>query len=359
MSIANTNIVKHLRSSDTDYEVTRPPRDIDYHDRFIRFDGHMSQNIHQYVNPGAAASGSTIFTDHGPKHVETVIRRIEDLTYIGDRFVLSPYDTYLILLAAHFHDVGNLYGRENHERLLRKAVFDVDHAYIGDDAAEKRIICDIAMAHGGTVGVAEDKDTIGRLQHDRRIKRLAAILRLADELSDDRSRTSDIVIDAVTTTTPGSTVYHLYSDRLNTPEISHDQSSIRLSFELLRSHLTDQYEKDGTSIFLLDEIMERTLKTHREQIYCGKFMLPDIVSERTEVDISICTERYEDVVGTVNYVLEQTGYPSWIDDIRRLAPRLASLSGALAAQNVDSVFALCPSGYETRQNLLPLLCTTR
>lgn len=354
MAVSDTRLVQHLRDSDDGYDIRRPPGNVDYSKRFCALNDYMNTKIHPHINTGAAAAdpGSWL-TDHGPEHIKTVIGRIEDLVYPQDRCVLSPYETYLILVAAHFHDIGIVHGRDKHERMIKEEMFDMDEAYVGDSSLEKRMICDIAMAHGGLVE-EENRDTIGRLQYGRWIKRLAAILRFADEISDDRSRTGRLTMKFVQEKAPGSAIFHHYADRLSVPEVRHDTASVRLSFELLGIHIKDRYQKFDHGVYLLDEIMERTLKTHREQVYCARFMSPHIFLERTEVEILICSEKYKDELGVVKYVLEQ-GYPEHIADIRQLVPQLSSLTGRSAAQHVESIRSLESSPYQPRRDLIPML----
>ena len=282
-----------------------------------------------------------------------MIRRIDELTHINGRCVLSPYEAYLLLVAAHVHDVGNMFGRTEHEKEAKKAVFSLDPAYIGSDTVEKRMIVAIAMAHGGLASDGGNDDTIGALQQGRDMQRLAAVLRFADELADDNSRTNRFVIDTVGKIAPGSTVYHLYADRLRPPEIRHDSSSIKLTFELLKDHLVRTYRKAGRCVYLLDEILQRTLKTHREQVYCGKFMNPSIISESTEVDILVCTDNYADIVGTVSYVFEQIGYPHHMNSVARFTPELSNLSGQSAADRIELVFDANRDLYDPGRNLVP------
>ena len=349
-------IARHIAGCQKDYRWSLPEDGYDYLGRFADLDEHMNENVHKYVNIGAAAAGCGWLTDHGPDHVSTVMRRIEDLTYKDGRCVLSPYETYLVLVAVHVHDVGNAYGRNEHEKQAKKMLFELPARYIGSDTMEKRMIFDIAMAHGGTIASGGNKDTIGGLRHDRRIKRLAAILRFADELADDNTRTSRFVIDAAGEVAPRSIAFHLYADRLRRPEINHDTSSVKLTFELQKEHLTECYSKGGSEVYLLDEIMERTLKTHREQVYCGKFMSPYVISERTEIHILVCTDGYADVLGSVSYILEQTGYPERIDNIASLVPELATLSGRSAAERAQQIFGV---ELDPGRNLIPVLSSDR
>lgn len=348
-------IVRHLCACDAGYSWRRPEADVDYFERFARFDEHMNRNVHRFVDIGAAAADGGWLTDHGVGHVSTVMQRIGDLTYRNGCFVLSPYETYIVLIAAHIHDVGNVLGREEHENLARETWFGIDSGLIGRDTVEKRMIFDIAMAHGGSLGADGGKDTIGGLRHDRSVRRLAAILRFADELADDYTRTNRFVIEATQTVAPGSAVFHIYADRLSKPQINHDTSSINLTFELQESHLTTRYGKGNGEVYLLDEIMARTLKAHREQVYCSKFMNPRVVSERMEVSILVCTARYAEVLGTVSYVLEQKGYPEGIDDIVQLAPELAALCGRSAASRVGQILAAGLGAADPSRDLIPAL----
>ena len=355
MDNTQTRIALHLQHPHTHSQHPRPNPDVDYFGRFAALDKYMNDQIHDAVNTGAAATGSGWLTDHGSGHVATVIRRIDDLTHSNGRCNLSPYESYLILLAAHIHDVGNVSGRNDHEKRAKEILFQLESAYVGNDTVEKRMIYDIAMAHGGRVASDGSRDTIGRLPHDRRIKMLAAILRFADELADDNTRTTRFVTQNVQTVAPDSSVYHMYAGRLSPPQIDHHSATVTLTFELLEEHLTTRYNKDGAQVYLLDEILARTLKTHREQVYCAKFMTSNIISDRVDVHVLVCTANYADVVGTVAYALEQTGYPIGIDNIVRLAPELSQLCGRSAAQRVSAVFDRHIDSSATDRDLIPLL----
>lgn len=329
-------IIRHLADSDEGYDARRRDDNVDYHKRYTELQRHLNSELHPNVNTGAAAADSVWLTDHGAKHVATVIQRIDDLTYYGDKCVLSPYETYLVLVAAQFHDVGNLFGRSDHEKRARDIMFDVPAAYLGEDNLEKRLICDIAEAHGGTNQLGE-RDTIGVLKYDRPIKKLAAILRFADELAEDSARTSRAVIKAIEAGTGDTNVFHLYADRLRRVAVDHENAGVRLTFELLKEHLAIIYSGRPGETYLLDEILRRTLKTHREQVYCGRFMVPHILSDRTDVEILICSARYKEVVARLSYVLAQRGYPDGLCNIRELAPELTSVSGRAAAARCDEI----------------------
>ena len=310
------------------------------YERFKDLDQHLVDNVHPTVGQGTAAIDGILLTDHGPDHISTVIRRITDLTLVGEKFMINPYEAYLLAVAAHFHDTGNILGREGHEKKGVSLVFDLEDSLIGSDTIEKRKIASIARAHGGREGAS--KDTIGAMPDDRDLRKLAAILRFADELAEDHTRTSPAhqkILDEDERIRKKSEIYHLYSQRLREVKVEHDARRVLLRFEVMPLHLRERYYKDGQRRFLLDEIFSRTLKVHREQVYCGKFMTPDVVSERTDVEICVCNERFERVLGRFHYTLEQKGYPDHVGDFRALVADdgIGGLRAASVARRINKV----------------------
>ena len=308
-----------------------PDDKIDYYDRFIHIDEHLNRKIHPSVNVGATAREPIWLTDHGAEHIATVIRRAGELVFT-EECVLTPYEVYILLVATHFHDIGNVFGREEHERKAREVMFKLDEALVGNDNLEKRMICDIAMAHGGYTDTDGEKDTIGKLPWDDppnrskrvRVKKLAAVLRFADELADDKTRTNRFVQEASSDVFPGSEVFHRYASQLHTVMVSHDTRSINLRFELNTILVTKKCRKLDDEKYLFEEILDRTLKMYREHVYCKRFLLPDIVIERVNVLIDVCTDNYSRVLGRLRYSMAESGYPDSPRNIQEICPELVT-----------------------------------
>ena len=340
--------IQHIAGEEKKYQIRRPFQTVDYYARYLKLEEHFNNKIHPKVNAGAAANDQIWLTDHGPDHIRTVIRRIGDLTFQNNCCVVSPYEAYILAVAAHLHDIGNVFGREEHEKKARSILFKLDSGLIGDDNIEKRMICDVAMAHGGRLekeesGVPPERamDTIGRLSHPRSIKKLAAILRFADELADDNTRTNTLDTDVMEQRSElkaASEIFHIYAQRLCPVAIDHDNRSVKLTFELLIDHLTTKYRKHGKNILLLDEILDRTMKVFREQQYCGRFMAPDVTFDQVDVEILVCEKRYSSVLGSFQYVLEQ-GYPYNISHMLPTTSSSPNLSAHVIARELKSVLA--------------------
>lgn len=338
-----------------------PDSSVNYAQRFELLDDHLNTKVHPHSNTGPTSKEDIWLTDHGPLHISTVIRRAGDLTVNSpNHCCLSPYECYILLLACHFHDVGNIFGRVDHEKKARDVMFTLDPTLVGNDTLEKRLICDIALAHGGEVdAVSKNKDTIGSLPYDPQsktnrigVKKLAAILRFADEIADDKTRTNQYLETAVAQNVPGSRLYHAYAKHLRPVEVQLAERSVDLHFELTVADMQTTFPtKSKGDIFLFEEILERTLKMHRERVYCSRFMIPYVYIDQINVSIDVCSNDYSQVLGILRYVLRESGYPNSPSEICGICPELNGLSGAqLAAQVAD--LNPKPSQYSTPVDLL-------
>ena len=254
--------------------------------------------------------------NHGREHIEQVIERADAIVSCFVDESLSEFEAFLLLCAIQIHDIGNILGRSGHEKKLNR-IFDEHSKDIILDTAEKRVIKNIAMAHGGK-NINGSRDTISQLsqselifQQKVRTRLLAAILRFADELADDSTRRSraPLELDIIGT---NSKIYHDYSRVLHTVNIGKEAEKsyvVNLIYELEKRDLEEQYQVAHCSKYLLDEIYDRTIKMERERRYCAKFMHSNINIEKINVSINIYGE-YSVKIDTITYTLEDVLYPS-------------------------------------------------
>ncbi len=237
-----------------------------YIDAFHYIEEKMNNDWHPNVTLGAAVNGDGLLTDHGIQHVQDVIRHA--FCIIDDIKQLTGYEIFFLLVAIHFHDVGNIYGREDHEQQIVEIMDKLDEQ-LPLNNAEKEMICAIATAHGGYYG--EDKDTIKYITSDNildsiivRPKVLAAILRYADEISDDLNRTlKNIQVP------PENEAYHEYSKALQ--PISVSGNTLLLHYQIPYDLTQRKVTKGNKSVYLYDEIKSRIAKCMRELEYCKKY----------------------------------------------------------------------------------------
>jgi len=207
---------------------------VNYFDRFSRIEEYLNNEVHPHVNAGAMLHADGYLTDHGPNHVAKVIKHATELAKSKESD-LTPYEVYMLLTAIHFHDVGNIFGREGHA-VSAERVMEGLASYFVYETTEKRYIKNIAEAHGGKINGS--KDTIGllppsdeALNQTVRMQHMAAILRLADELSDDRSRAARFMLDSGQLP-PESEVHHRYANSLHTVLVDADHKEIKMKFEM-------------------------------------------------------------------------------------------------------------------------------
>ena len=279
-----------------------------------------------------------------------MIRRASELleAYPND---ISSYEKYLLLVAIRFHDIGNAHGRELHELRAEQYMKEL-RVLLGDDSAEQRIIFMIAQAHGGTTPDGH-KDKITPLPRNEpllgkvvRPRVLAALLRFADELADERSRA--VRFKPLASAIPkGSEVYHAYASALQSVLVNAPGGTVSLHFEMKRDDAKRKFGKGSTEVYLLDEIYERSLKMHYERIYCMRFLRPIVAIDKINVEIKVFGDGYLEQLATIAYKLEETGYPSGVGEtVFELCPELKKhdIGDPATGENLDKFLAINRSG---------------
>lgn len=253
---------------------------------------------------------------HGPDHISRVREKAFEILKCFTHFPLSYYEVFLLLCSISVHDVGNLYGRANHEKRIF-GMIETACANIIDDAVERIIIARIAGVHGGkinnnldTISVLKETDIINNLQVHEQL--LAAVLRFADELADDSSRA---IYPALNSGILGSAseIFHVYSSKLHTVKLQQNPVTfvweVVLRFEIDEETAKKQFTKGTRKVYLLDEIYERTIKMERERRYCMRFLRMYCSIESINVEITIENEENIFEPETIKYILHERGYP--------------------------------------------------
>ncbi|HVT16839.1 MAG TPA: hypothetical protein VHQ90_11775 [Thermoanaerobaculia bacterium] len=296
---------------------------VDYWLRYQTVAEYLNREVHPHVEKGALVRGDGYLTDHGPDHVRTIFRRAATLIRIEE---LNPYEVYLFLMAAHFHDIGNILGRKEHGSHINTVMAKFADL-LGDDTVELRAITRIAQAHTGNAVTGED--SISRLTSEEEIlhfavrpQALAALLRFADELADDSQRAARFSLK-LGIIPQKSEVYHQYARSLQSVRAYSDTRTISLSFNFTRSEARKKFGKGRRKVFLLDEIYDRSIKLHRERIYCMRFLVPLALFDAIKVTIEIYpSDRHPMRELEIGYRLQETGYPLPPVGIRELCPEI-------------------------------------
>lgn len=265
------------------------------------------------------------FNDHGVDHIKMVVDRIskiiDNFKSIEKDFNLTPYEIFLLLIATNLHDAGHLIASRKEHAVKGKELlsrFDKSRSLL--DTNERRIIGDIAKSHGGK------DDPIGKLLPEDHLsgkkirpRLLAAILRLADELAEDKTRASRFLLklkeqdkaDSNSSIDEFSEIYHRFSESIDSVYL--EGNVINLTFCVNSKQLVKTFNKNiNTKIsthYLLDEILARCLKTFSETLYCNRFFPANTRFTKLIVKIYLLDEYDDNITTPINLKLEENGYP--------------------------------------------------
>lgn len=183
------------------------------------------------------------------------------------------------------------------------------------DTPEKVMVSDIATAHGGYADIDHtDKDTLRHLSLiDNcngiiiRPALLGAILRFADELSDDSTR-ANRYLNATGQIPSENMIFHAYSAALS--PIAFNGNTIAFKYYIPFEQAKNRIPND-TGSFLYDEIIKRLSKCMQELEYCSKYSEGFIRISTLSVEIHIMnpvtTHR---PMNTLKFSLRLSGYPN-------------------------------------------------
>lgn len=321
---------------DADKTFYKEKRHLSYNIHYASFVEHINL-IHKSVVASAnyhdAENGLLVYlNDHGIGHIQTVISRATELVK-SNNLELNISEVYYLLLAIHIHDIGNIHGRKNHVDDLEKVLIELKHHMGGLDRIHIKNIESIAKAHGGET-ITGDKDkiallpeTISTMINPIRVRLLASILRLADEIADDQCRCDSNLIKRKDTDNP-SYAYHLYSHCLTNVQVDHDNKQINYSFNIPLIYASTKINKINKYVYIIDEIHKRTHKTFHELIYTMRFTRGCIDLNKLQVDIEFESEYGASYSPEkITYSLYEQGYPE-------LSIRLKHKSGADIAKEI-------------------------
>lgn len=284
---------------------------------YEKFKDFMDREVHKETKSMTLVKdeGTIYLNDHSSDHVQMVMEKVSRILWMDDEMIveLKPLECFILLSAIQIHDAGHVIeGREHHEQNTKVFLKEYNKYDVG--SPEKKIIYEIARAHSGK------DDPIGKLPQSEdvsnfrvRMRMLAALLRLGDEMADEASRASEFLFDE-NQIISGSRLFHAFSISLNSFVPHTDSHDIRMKFNLNRKRCEELFQKptkDGeVETYLLDEIYERTFKTFHECLYYNRFV-PDTIRLNT-VDVTIDFYDDEDLdpfFTSIKYRLEEKGYP--------------------------------------------------
>ena len=263
--------------------------------RYKAMKDYLELNYYRWVQ-----ANCPFFTDHGEQHIKAVIQAASSLLR---PFLLPPkkqglrsMDIFLILSAIIWHDAAMVLGRAGHAVNISKLT-DKISALGFTDTTVRRLVTEIARAHTGRTGLdlprPEEDITTQEMTHTVYSRALAAIVRFADEVSENRSRISLPLLDQIP---EDKKIYWHYAASIvaSHPEPERERVVVTVEFELdsvIRrfqcdpnfSHRAD----DSGRLTLLEYVLCRLEKMNNELIYCRTHMSRFTTLQEIEVRLTI------------------------------------------------------------------------
>ena len=311
-----------------------------YYTRYCNIVGQLEREVYPHVNEGLAALSkeSGLYTDHGPSHFDEVVKyagllldlknnRSDIIDVFDDvlnhKWVLKPYEIYALLLSIRLHDVGNIYGRENHENAIKKVIHEFKIVHLSTDKIETAIIAAIAGAHGGKTRTG-DKDTIGNLMAndnshghicDFDNRKIAAFTRFADEICENRSRVSSSEAMDIP---DHNLVYHKYANGIVGNYIKDKTLYFDIQFHI--GNLTRLYkiykDEELIEVNLPEVALGRLRKTELERRYCNRFIPEQAQLKEISISVVILNDTLDEEsysheqIDRTTFTLKEEGYPA-------------------------------------------------
>ena len=297
------------------------PGEEDYVAYYKSLKGKLSK-VQKQVTQGADKTDGTSLTWHDQSHIDTVVKQVSDLISYKSA-ELTPFEVFLLLTSIQIHDVMNSDGREEHEL---RSIDILSILQIGGlvDSVTKNVIKNIVACHSGYYnrGDYKEKDKIGYLfQYEESLKGekirfqfLAALLRLADEYSDNEYRAMSYLLE-MGKIQDLSEIHHKYAECLHSVMIGKDTGIVDFDFHIQikdASRMFKKYDKEKQTeemVYLIDEIFLRTLKSHYETIYCMRYLRPFVTITKLSIKIKVELSDITKPLST-KYELVEKGYPS-------------------------------------------------
>ena len=263
---------------------------------------------------------------HGPQHLQAVdAKAYELLDTTGLALCVKPYEVFFLAAALIIHDAGLIFGRDGHESNIKNILRNIDENVINQH--ERNTIELIAAAHGGhVINQPNNKATIDGLNTRTQVRgklireqMIASIVRLADELAEDRTRSTAIPFatpEARRNELAGSEIFHVYSTCLESCYIDGKDRTIQIQYLLNLEDALTRFMKGSNEVYILDEIYSRVLKCFSELMYCNRFIYDGAAGNSLTLPTSIraSVEIYEKdearPLFSFVFTLKESGYPS-------------------------------------------------
>jgi hypothetical protein len=232
---------------------------------------------------------NSFFTDHGEKHVHAIMRVASSLLKPlliapeqgkpDRRGDLTNADLFVLLSSILWHDAGMVFGRIGHEKRVAEMTEELADLTFPTFGLYSQVIS-VALAHTGESGLESalpvDTCTTSHDTYTIYPRALAALLRFADEISEDESRI-DRSIMRQGAIPERSRIYWEYASCIKAVVPDPGREEVALNIGIQADKAAQRYActqfkdptSDDESIPLIHYVIRRLEKMNNERAYCA------------------------------------------------------------------------------------------
>ncbi len=305
--------------------VTRARKSPEADDLCVRYRA-MKQYLEKEYYPWIQAN-CPFYTDHGEPHIRSVIQAASlllspHLSANRRKSELTDLDLFLVLTSILWHDVGNVYGRSGHATKIAEMTREVKQLGFPNPNVH-RLVNEIALAHAGENGLDMPREredcTTSHGSYIVYPLALAAVVRFADEISENQSRISHAMMDKIP---DENRVYWEYAKCISASIPDPGRQRIRITLNISIETATSLYPcpeystRTGKSeATLVEYIIFRLEKMNNERAYCAPHFSRYVTIREIEASLTLTrnevrVDSYEELVTLGDGGVKQSAYPT-------------------------------------------------
>ncbi len=249
------------------------------------------------------------YVDHGPEHIIRIMRLYEKMldenipgmsfkaesSEILSGITLNFYEIYLLLCATLWHDIGNLLGRNWHNKKIIEILSRLKKHFFVDSDME-RYALQIAEAHTG-----EEDHSLSPTDYrneEINLPFLGALLRLTDELDEGEIRVDIQYYETMRDQIPEKNrIYWETSNCIKRIEPKPKDTVIEIRSRINQENLFKLFTRGNKEIALIDHLISKIDKINEERKYYMQFASKFIEFDEIILDITLLNDN----AGTITF----------------------------------------------------------
>lgn len=222
-------------------------------------------------------------TDHGIGHINRILEKLScflkphlPLPGNPNERIIDVENLNLLMHAVLWHDLGNLYGRLDHPQNITKVFREVDSFLY--EPSHMNWILKIALAHSGPESIEKNIEETSATIYDSTIypRFLSALLRISDEIDEDRRRAEGRVISILPKEETAFWQFCLCTDSIipvyQADSLGNAALEIQIKCRMRDKDIGTKWMKKTSEVTAVNEYISRINKMNEERIYCNKFL---------------------------------------------------------------------------------------